>query len=161
MKLLIVFGLIIMLILTLISIFMNKTDNVFRIIPNEEEFFKYIKQESNDIPNIVYTYVGNGKVPNEFKQNIHKYEKGLKMQIYTTENSMEFLKIFGTNAITFFNSLEHNDKEKFMAYCLLYINGGYYINSKCKLQRQIGNLNPDLFYYNDVTNGVKVLITKP
>ena len=161
MKLIIVFIFIIMLIIMLMTIFMNKTDNVSAIIPNEKEFFKYINQESNDIPNIVYTYIGNGKVPEEFKQNIHKYETGLKIQIYTTENSIEFLNIFGSNAITFFNSLEHNDKEKFMAYCLLYINGGYYINSKCQLQRQIGNLNPEFFYYNDVTNGVKVLITKP
>tara|TARA_B100001027_G_scaffold215135_1_gene188515 strand:- start:2560 stop:3267 length:708 start_codon:yes stop_codon:yes gene_type:complete len=106
---------------------------------------------SHTIPKvIIQTYSNKTKVPQKVFENIQKFAPGFKHIIFDDNECIQFLRdTYSEHFVTIFNSFPRGaHKSDFFRYCYLYIHGGYYLDIKIEL---IKNLNEivmnDTFLY--------------
>jgi len=129
-------------------------------IPNINEFFPDSNKEYIGIPDNIYTYDVDDTLTNEFEKSIEKYAQDLSLYIVNDENVSTLLKPFGEQALNTFHKLDPTNKEKFVAYALMFLKGGFYINKNIILTNDIKKLGNDFTMFCDTSNSVKVIVSK-
>lgn len=136
------------------------TYNPLYTIPHINEFIPLSPEGFDNIPRNIYTYDANGVVSDDFKESIEKYTDGFTVTIYTDEMVPELFKPFGRDAIRTYFRLGTSDKEKFVAYALMFLKGGYYINKNVNLTNSISNINIESTLFCNTNDGIKLLVSK-
>ena len=95
------------------------------------------------IPKVIHqTYYDKTKIPNKVFQNIKKYAPDYKHIIYDDNDCINYISTyFGKELVNLFNSLEKGaHKADLFRYCVLYNEGGIYLDIKTELITPINNI---------------------
>jgi len=151
------------LVLTFIILFLVSSYHPVSLytLPNINEFFPDSTEDfSDDIPKNVYTYEKNGQVSNDFKEAIAKNANNFQLHVISDSDATELLKPFGKEALDIYFKLDPINKEKFIAYATMLLNGGYYINRNTVLTNDISKLQGNCTLYCDTNSSVKMIVSK-
>lgn len=91
------------------------------------------------IPKIIYCIAKPESKP--VLDNIKKYCAGFEFKIYDDNMCLKFLlDYYGQDAVSIYNNFKSSENRyKFWSYCILYLFGGHYIDSKTVFNRPIAN----------------------
>lgn len=109
--------------------------------------YKNLNLNNKKIPKIIYqTYNNKSKVPPIVFENIKKYANSYEYNFYNDEDCKKFLKTyFQPKILNKFNSMKKGcHKADLFRYCILYLQGGYYIDIKTILIKPL-----DLIFNNN------------
>lgn len=134
----------------LIFIFLIIVSIIF-ILCRTKLFFK-----NSLIPKKIYqTYKSKSIVPQKVFENIKKYAPEYDYEFFNDKDCVTFIeKHFPPNVLTAYNKLEHTaHKADLFRYCILYINGGVYLDIKTVLLKPL----KDIFKENYVYSAISIL----
>jgi hypothetical protein len=118
----------------------------------KENNFKNSKDNSNSIPKKIFiTYHSKDRIPKKVFDNLEKYAKNIPYELFDDNDIVKFLKkYYHNNIINKFKKLKGAHKADLFRYCLLYIQGGIYIDVKTELIRPLEDIinfdKKDVFY---------------
>ena len=95
------------------------------------------------IPKTVYIYYHDlDLIPQYMKDNIDEYCSGYDIKFYDNKMCVDFLnKYYGKEAVDLFNNIKYEStKIDFWKYCILFVFGGYYFDSKTYFNKHINQV---------------------
>jgi len=101
---------------------------------------------TNEIPKLIHqTYYSKDKVPNKVAENIRQFAPDFKRKFYDDADIKQFLrKYFHPDVEAKFISLKEGaHKADLFRYCVLYIEGGVYMDIKTELIKPISSYFPE------------------
>jgi len=136
---------VIVLLLLIILLYTNTSEKYSNDIVLVENIPKKITQ----------TYHTPGKVPERINELRNKYASEYSYSLYDDEKGLEFLKKhFNDRVIAKYNELSGPHKADLLRYCIIYIEGGVYMDIKTILTRPLHEI-----INHSVTNNRHKLIT--
>ena len=115
-----------------------------------ELFFK-----NSTIPKKIYqTYKSKSSVPQKVFENIKKYATEYDYEFFSDEDCIAFIeKYFPANVLTAYNKLENRaHKADLFRYCILYINGGIYLDIKTVLLKPLKDIFKENYVYSSISS---------
>lgn len=111
------------------------------------EIFKYVPPilDTSKIPKVIYTtYKDKNKIPQKVYDNLNRFAPSYELKVFDDNDCVAFLRThYLSNVVDKFNSLKGTHKADLFRYCILYINGGVYMDIKTELIKPLDDMFPD------------------